>query len=187
VTTPQDRLKEKAVRLRYLGSYPPNNRTRAEVAAALNSKWEGLVATAVRCLCGWGDARSLEELRRWLFSSRAKKDGGSLMSVICESLAKSYRPEDVDWILDYYFGHVEGRSEHTFRRDLARVLPATQVEQRIMKETRNPDTNVRRKALDLAVHLRSRLNSTKLITEFTYDSDQEIKARANQLLDTMDT
>ena len=73
-----DNLHERCAHLDSLARSRPNRNARAEVEAALYSKWEGLQVHAGRALAAWGDRESVDALRDWLRISLEKPAGWSV-------------------------------------------------------------------------------------------------------------
>jgi HEAT repeat protein len=91
-------------RLRELGAKRPTPEARTEVVAALSSKWEGVQAVAAEVLAGWGDRDCVEHLRGFLSRSFAREHGWAIRGVLVKALRRVVTEEDVDWVLDLYFG-----------------------------------------------------------------------------------
>lgn len=124
-------LREVTSRLRQLEAKRPLPEYRAEVAAALSSKWEGVQAVAAEVLGRWGDRESVESLRRFLLGSFDREAGWAIRGVVIRALRPNVTAEDVGWILDLYFS-LEG---WLFKHELlllVTALPAAEARERLV-------------------------------------------------------
>ena len=96
-------LRQVTDRLRQLGAKRPTTASRAEVVAALSSKWEGAQAVAARVLAGWGDRESIDLLRDFLAKCFDREAGWGIRGVVVRALRPIVTDADVDWVLDLYF------------------------------------------------------------------------------------
>jgi hypothetical protein len=141
-------LRAICARLESLMHVQPTGEDRVEVAEALHSKWEGVQVWAGRCLSAWGDDRSAQALRGWLESTLTKEAGWAVRGEAIRALCRCYRPQDVGWLLDLYFGATDHLLRHEFLAAITE-LPLAKVRRRIARESRHPDPE-RREAADIA-------------------------------------
>jgi hypothetical protein len=70
-----DLLGVTCVRIGGLGEHPPDAAARAEVEAALDSKWWGVRTAAIATLGHWGSTADIARLKAWVWPQRAPRYG----------------------------------------------------------------------------------------------------------------
>lgn len=129
-----DNLHERCAHLDSLARSRPNRNARAEVEAALHSKWEGLQVHAGRALAAWGDRESVDALRDWLRTSLGKPSGWSVTGEAVACLQRCCTADDANWILDAYF-QTSDRLARNSLLALLDVVPVPLLEARIRTES----------------------------------------------------
>ncbi len=131
-------LHERCAHLDSLARSRPNRNARAEVEAALHSKWEGLQVHAGRALAAWGDRESVDALRNWLCTSLGKPAGWSVTGEAVACLQRCCIADDASWILYIYF-HASDRLARHSVLPLLDVVPVPVLEARIRIESEASD------------------------------------------------
>ena len=110
-----DRLRVECARIRALGERAPDSAARAEIDAALASKWWGVRIVAVATLGRWGDAQAVARLKATVDEGEtAKRWGGWLYEgsrAAYNALGECLPAVDTAWAL-----------EHSLRSDSAWAL-----------------------------------------------------------------
>jgi hypothetical protein len=145
---PNEPIKEWCDRLASHLHSRPNAPARQEVEDGLRSKWEGVQVWAGRVLASWGDRRSIDLLREWLDGLLTKEAAWSVRGEAVRALCQCYRPADVPWMLDLYFGAEDPLLRHEFSPFIF-ALPEDKVRQRIVREAQSASES-RREAAKVA-------------------------------------
>jgi hypothetical protein len=111
-------LKEECDRLQGLVGQRGSPAAREQLVAGLHSKWEGVQLVAARALLEWGDPASLASVKELLVGVAGKDRRNSATRVLAHALAPHLGEDDMDWVLDLYFGS----SLRWNRRWLARLF-----------------------------------------------------------------
>ena len=82
---------------------PRNAEQRAELEAALRSKWNGVQVSAGKKLAAWGGQRSLGSLKSWLESRLARGGSSDTLIVALNCVSAVVGPGDTDWAIKAYF------------------------------------------------------------------------------------
>ena len=141
-----DELQQRVARIRALGGQSPTAERRAEIAQALEDKFEGVQSVALRVLGHWGDSESVDMLRSFLLAAFERKHGWAIRGVAVQELIPLVRGEDAGWVLDLYFGLPDALRKHELVR-LVVALPVAASRHRLVAELRNPDPTNRQAAV----------------------------------------
>jgi hypothetical protein len=172
-------LREITYRLRRIGQKRPSPEARAEVAAALSNKWEGVQAVAAQVLGGWGDRESVELLRRFLVRCIDRKFGWSIRGVAVRALRPVVTEEDVDWILDLYFSPNGYFPKHELLW-LVTALPPKATRPRLVAGLRDKRWYIRRAAVN-AIGNVDYPDRQQLILQLSKDPDSDVRASVRRL------
>jgi hypothetical protein len=138
-------LRELTVRLRELAARRPTAEARAEVATALQSKWEGVQAVAVDVLATWG-RQCVDQLRHFLTSCFDRPNGWAIRHVVIRQLQRIANGEDVAWVLDLYFALPDQLAKHELLW-LVVALPADVARERLVAALNDPRWDNRQAAV----------------------------------------
>mgnify|MGYP001806936847 CR=1 FL=1 len=172
-------LKAITERLRSFASRRPTPEQRAEVVAALSSKWEGVQATAVRVLAGWGDRDAVGLLSQLLTRSFDRTHGWSLRGVIVHALRPVVTAEDVDWVLDLYFTLPGLMPKHELLWLVTALSPAA-ARDRLVAALRDPRWDNRQAAVK-AIGNTDYPDRRQLLWPLRDDPDPQVRASARLL------
>ncbi len=92
-----DLLGVTCARIGSLGEHPPNAAARAEVEAALNSKWWGVRVAAIATLGHWGSTADIARLKAWVWPQTAPRYGSwehDAQSAAARALSRSLPQSD---------------------------------------------------------------------------------------------
>jgi len=103
---------------------------------------------AGRVLASWGDRRSIDLLHEWLEGLLEKEAAWSVRGEAVRALCQCYKPADVPWMLDLYFGANDPLLRHEFGPFIF-VIPENDVRKRIRREAQSASA-VRRDAARIA-------------------------------------
>jgi hypothetical protein len=135
--------------LRALGARKPTPPRRERVRDALFDKREGVQSVAAQVLGSWGGRESVAELRLWLARlDDLHKPFIGPREVAVRELGRCIELEDVDWVLDLYFGQNDVVATHEYL-PLASATDPGRARPRIERELQNPDPVKRHAALKL--------------------------------------
>ena len=95
-------------------------------------------AAALDALGGWGGRESADTLRAFLTGAMGRESGWAIRSVAVRHLIALVGAEDVDWVLDLYFGAPDALVKHELVR-LVIALPPAAARARLVAELRSPD------------------------------------------------
>src|ERR1700689_1142728 len=109
-------------RLKQLGTRRASEASRRELLEGLSSKWEGVQVVAARALVSWGDAESLDSVRRKLMEISGKPARWSAAGAIAHALSVHISEEDVDWVVNLCLRHASPRNRFVLF-PLFRALP----------------------------------------------------------------
>lgn len=172
-------LRELTTRLRALGGKRPTVESRAEVATALRSKWEGVQAVAVEVLAAWGDRECVEQLRQFLTSCFERPHGWGIRHAVVRQLQPIITREDVDWILDLYFRLPGLLSKHELLW-LVVALPVAAARGRLLDGLHDPQWDNRHAAVK-AIGNMEYLDRWQLLNELRNDPDGNVRASVDAL------
>jgi HEAT repeat protein len=130
-------LLELTTRLRKLATRRPTAESRAEVATALQSKWEGVQAVAVEVLTEWGGRECIDQLRQFLTRCFERPRGWGIRHVVVREIQRIVTGRDVDWVLDLYFALLGWLPKHELLR-LVIALPADAARERLVNALSDP-------------------------------------------------
>jgi hypothetical protein len=139
----------------------PNATARREVEDGLRSKWEGVQVWAGRVLANWGDRGSIDLLRDWLEGLLKKEAAWTVRGEAVRALCQCYKPADVPWMLDLYFGADDPLLRHEFGPFIL-VLPEDDVRKRIQREAQSASA-VRRDAAKIASRILQYRQSRQIV------------------------
>jgi hypothetical protein len=105
-------LERQASHIRALGQHVATAERRAEVMAALASKWEGVQSVALDALGAWGGPDSLTAVRSFLGETFDRDAGWAIRGVAIRNLIPMVTAEDTDWVLDMYFKRPTALGKH---------------------------------------------------------------------------
>jgi HEAT repeat protein len=108
------------------------------VVSAPSNKFEGVQEVAAHVLGLWGGRESVEALRQWLTKCLAREAGWAARSVAIKNLAGLVEAEDIDWVLDTYFG-VKGQLLKHALLPLVVGLPVELARDRLLAGLRDPE------------------------------------------------
>jgi hypothetical protein len=133
-------LKQERDRLLELARRGEDPDARAELLAALQSKWEGLQLTAARALMKRPDPVSTAAVKELLVGIAATQGRFSACSILADALAPHLRGEDIPWVMDLFFGSSR-RANRRSMTELFRHLPKGAVLEaiRLRKQVDNVD------------------------------------------------
>jgi hypothetical protein len=114
----------------------PNATSRRQVEDGLRSKWEGVQVWAGWVLASWGDRQSIDLLRGWLEHMLTKEAEWTVRCEAVRALCQCYRPADVPWMLDLYFGSTDPLLRHEFGPFIF-TLPEDAIRRRIRTESQS--------------------------------------------------
>jgi hypothetical protein len=126
-------IERQVAHLRALSQEPPNPERRAEVMSALANKWEGVQSVALDALGRWGGHESGIALRAFLEQAFKREAGWAIRGVAIRGLARLVTAEDVDWVLDLYFGPITALEKHELL-PVVLSLPAQPARARLVSE-----------------------------------------------------
>lgn len=133
-----DELQRHTSEIRALAEEPPTPERRAAAAAALRSKWEGVQAAALDALGGWGGRESADALRAFLTAAMERDSGWAIRRVAVRNLIALVGTEDVDWVLELYFGAPGALVKHELV-PLVIALPPAAARARLVAELGSPE------------------------------------------------
>jgi hypothetical protein len=174
-----DALKEATERLRALGTQRPTPERWAEVATALESKFEGVQVVAGRVIANWGGRPAVEALRPWLVRLCERRDSLAARGAAAEALSWCVEAEDTEWILDLYFS-LAPLTNHDIL-PLVGVLSPDRVRPRIKIEARSSEAVNRWAALRVVSTIRFP-DRRELLRMFVDDPRKRIYSTARLLL-----
>ena len=172
-------LAELTAHLRSLGEEPPSPERRVEVMAALTHKREGIQSTAAQVLGRWGGRESVEALCGWLRECERRKYGWSVRGVAVRELAKLVGAQDVEWVLELYFGAPSQLAKHELL-PLVLALPADAARSRLIAGLRDPDWANRQAAVK-AIGNMAYPDRRTLLRPLIDDPDREVQKSARYL------
>lgn len=165
--------------LRALTGRRPTPAQRAEVIAALSSKWEGVQATAAQVLASWGGRDSVEQLREFLTGCFSREAGWAIRGVVVRALRPIVTEEDVGWVLDLYFS-LEGWLPKHELLWLVMGLPPAAARDRLVAALRDPRWDNRHAAVK-AIGNMNYPDRHQLIRPLHTDPDKDVRATARFL------
>jgi HEAT repeat protein len=171
-------LRATTARLRQLGTKRPTRETRAEVVAALSSKWEGVQAVAVEVLGGWGDRQCIDCLRQFLIDGFNREAGWGIRGVAVRALRRVTQ-DDVDWVLDLCFSLYGSRPKHELLW-LVVALPPQTARERLVAALRDPRWDNRHAAVK-AIGNMDFPDRRQLLLQLQNDPDDQVQ-RSVQVL-----
>ncbi len=145
----------------------------------MSSKWEGVQATAVRVLAGWGDRDAVGLLSQLLTRSFDRTHGWSLRGVIVHALRPVVTAEDVDWVLDLYFTLPGLMPKHELLW-LVTALPPAAARDRLVAALRDPRWDNRQAAVK-AIGNTDYPDRRQLLWPRRDDPDPQVRASARLL------
>ncbi len=172
-------LRQVTARLRQIGATRPTPEARAEVAAALSSKWEGVQAVAANILGAWGDRESVEYLRQFLVRCFDREYGWAIRGVVVRALRPIVSETDVGWLLDLYFGLKGQLSKHELLWLVTR-LPPQAARERLVYALRDPRWENRQAAVK-AIGNMGYPDRRQLLLPLRDDLSQDVRASARHL------
>ena len=105
-------LKQQVSRLRDIAAIPITPKRRAEVLAAVESKFEGVQAVALDVIGFWAGRENFEILRQFLIDAFDREAGWSIRSVAVRNLIPLVTAKDAEWVLNLYFSRQDGLTKH---------------------------------------------------------------------------
>ncbi len=166
-------------RLRLMANRRPNPEQRAEVIAALSSKWEGVQASAVRVLGSWGNRDSVERLREFLIRCFDREAAWGIRGVIVQALRPIVTADDVGWVLDLYFSLPGVMPKHELLW-LVTGLPPAAARERLVAALRDSRWENRQAAVK-AIGNMEYPDRSQLLRTLHNDPDKQVRASAQRL------
>jgi len=174
-------LGKECQRILKLGEKKPRQDAWEEIDKALESKYEGVQATAIKVLGMWGDEKSKELLKDRLIKNFQRESGYHIRGVIVMALLERFQEEDIPWILDLYFT-VRGTVNKLELIFLIQKISLTpEIERRITTESQSEFVDNRRAAMHAIANMKCDKRK-KLLTGFLKDAEPTINSGAKQLL-----
>jgi HEAT repeat protein len=173
-------LKDEVAGLETLRGREPTPQRLAQVTAALESKFEGVQAVAVRVLAAWGDAKSLMAARRFLESTIDRKYGWSVRGVAVQALAPTIQQGDADWVLGLCFQRPDQLLMHELLPLVLR-LPVDAARRRLEAELKSPRW-MNRQAAVKAIGNMPFPDRAVLLSRLIDDPNKTVRASARALL-----
>jgi hypothetical protein len=133
-----DDLRRQSADITRLANLAPSPRRRAVVAAALDSKWEGIQSAGLKVLGAWGGRGSIGRLKSFLQDAFQREAGWSIRGVAIRNLAPLLDGSDAEWVLQLYFSLPTLTAKHEIL-PLVLQLPAAAARRRLVAELRNQD------------------------------------------------
>jgi hypothetical protein len=158
--------------------------TLRQVESLLRHRREGVQVKAAQTLATWRRPSSKTPLRELLLRTFSRRHGISVRKEVAKALAPFIGKEDADWVLDLYFSTAPKRTpvgtviQINALMPLIAALPASSVAERIGRESKSLEANVRRAAL-FAAHAVGDRTTVEL---FVNDSSADIRTTAANLL-----
>lgn len=118
-------LRDHVQALRLAGEQPATDDARAQLEAALHSKWDGLRVTATKALCQWGDAAALEAAKGALQRELARERYAPACWAMGRALERHLKEADFAWTLDLYLNHAHRNNRVCVHPLLQAFGPAT--------------------------------------------------------------
>ena len=165
--------------VRLLGQQVATAERRADVMAALGSKWEGVRSVALDTLGRWGGSESLTALRRFLEEAFGREAGWAIRGVAIRNLIPMVAAGDADWVLDLYFKRPSALEKHELLH-LVLALPAERARARLVAELASPDPTNRQAAVK-AIGNMPYLDRRLLIRPLRDDPDPRVRSSAKSL------
>lgn len=175
-------LREITARLRQLGAKRPTPKARAEVVAALASKWEGVQAVAAEALGQWGDRECVELLRQFLVSCFDHKAGWTIRGVVIRALCPVITEEDVNWVLDLYFSLQGLLAKHELL-GLVTALPSQSARERLVAALRDSRWDNRQAAVK-AIGNMDYPDRRQLLQQLRNDPNDDVRRSVRELAPT---
>ncbi len=179
-----DLLQSQSKHILSLGAQRPTPAVRAEVMVAIQSKWEGVQASALKVLGRWGDRESTTALRAFLSKSFDRQRGWAIRKVAVRSLVSLLTPEDTTWVLDLYFGLPDKLEQHEILRLVIALHPET-ARGRLLAALRDGD-DVKRRAAVIAIGNMPYPDRRALIWPYREDPNAAVRRSARALSDRGD-
>jgi HEAT repeat protein len=173
-------LNELVTSLRALGTQKATPQRRAVVREALGHKSEGAQSVAAQVLGLWGGRESVADLREWLGQLDRHEPFIGPRGVALEALARCVGPEDVDWMLELYFGQDSVLATHEYLR-LACAVDPTLARPRIVAELSH-DSAIRRHAAVKLISWLRYTDTADLVRPLLADEDEFTRAAARAVL-----
>jgi len=118
-------LRDHVHALRQAGEQPASEAARAQLEAALHSKWDGLRVTATKALCQWGDAAALAAAKGALARELARERYAPACWAMGRALLPHLKEADLAWALDLYLNHAHRNNRVCVHPLLQAFCPAT--------------------------------------------------------------
>ena len=173
-------LKIESEKILLLGKKSPTPEAQKMIHIALESKWEGLQAVAMKTLGSWGDNESINKLRELLDKSYKKKFEWAIRGVIISALIKCFRKEDISWILDKYFSLYGTLAKHELLPLILR-LPVKEIRNTLLLQCHSNDCYNRQAAMK-AIGNMDFPEKESILASFLNDEYSEIREGARLLL-----
>ena len=172
-------LEQQTSYVRSLGQQIATAERRAEVMAALGSKWEGVQSVALDALGHWGGSDSLTALRCFLEEAFGRDAGWAIRGVAIRNLIPMVTAEDAEWVLDMYFKRPTALEKHELLQ-LVLALPPESARARLVAELASPDP-VNRQAAVKAIGNMRYPDRVLLIRPLRDDLDHRVRSSAKVL------
>lgn len=175
-----DALQERVTALNELALRRARPDRLVQVRNALEDKFEGVQAAAVKVLGVWGDAESCKLLRAFLVKAFERPYGWSIRGVAIRALVPHINKGDVDWVLDLYFGLTGVVTKHEVL-PLVLKLPPKAARKRLVMTLRDADST-NRQAVVKAIGNMAYQDRRQLTSPLQDDPDKFVRDSAQALV-----